>query len=378
MVILVVGVLVLAIPSHATIINVPGDQPTIQAGIDASVDSDTVLVQPGTYVENINFNGHNIILGSLFLTTGDNSYISTTVIAANEYGSVVTFENGEDGSTIISGFTLQNGLGEFGGGGIYCYESNAQISNNIIIGNSTGMWGGGIYCLSSDPTISYNIISGNSTFMDGGGIYCHDSDPVIFRNTISGNSTYEGVGGGICCRYNSNPDIYGNTISGNSTAYGGGIFCSESSPGMTNNTITLNSAWSSGGGIYCELVSNPVITNTIFWANSADTWPEIRIVGESSPIITYCDVQGGWAGEGNIDCDPMFCDPENGNFYLDPASCCVGAGEGGVDIGAFGVDCGEEIPTLSEWGMLIMGLLLLALGTVAVIRRRKEAFANEH
>jgi len=38
----------------------------------------------------------------------------------------------------------------------------------------------------------------------------------------------------------------------------------------------------------------------------------------------------------------------------------------------------QEIPTLSEWGMIILGLLLLAAGTIAVIRRREEAFANEH
>ena len=52
-------------------INIPGDYPTIQQGIDASVDGDTVPVQPDTYYENINFNGHNIVPGSLFLTSRD-------------------------------------------------------------------------------------------------------------------------------------------------------------------------------------------------------------------------------------------------------------------------------------------------------------------
>jgi len=58
--------LIFALNLSATIINVPAEQPTIQAGIDISVESDTILVQPGTYVENINFNGKAIILGSLF------------------------------------------------------------------------------------------------------------------------------------------------------------------------------------------------------------------------------------------------------------------------------------------------------------------------
>ena len=69
-----------SLPAFATVINVTDDYPTIQQGIDASSDGDTVLVQPDTYVENLNFNGHNIVLGSLYLTTNNNSYISTTII----------------------------------------------------------------------------------------------------------------------------------------------------------------------------------------------------------------------------------------------------------------------------------------------------------
>ncbi len=65
------------------IINVPGDQPAIQAGITASSAGDTVLVQPGTYYENINFTGKNIAVASLFLTTGDTAYISQTIINGN-------------------------------------------------------------------------------------------------------------------------------------------------------------------------------------------------------------------------------------------------------------------------------------------------------
>ena len=62
----------------ADVINVPDDESSIQAGIDAATNGDTVLVQPDTYVENINYNGKNITVGSLFLTTRDTTYISTT------------------------------------------------------------------------------------------------------------------------------------------------------------------------------------------------------------------------------------------------------------------------------------------------------------
>ena len=56
---------------YADIINVPADIDSIQGGINLANPGDTVLVQPGTYVENINFNGKNIVVGSLTLLTGD-------------------------------------------------------------------------------------------------------------------------------------------------------------------------------------------------------------------------------------------------------------------------------------------------------------------
>ena len=68
--------------SFATTINVPADIDSIQGGINLAVDGDTVLVDVGTYYENINFNGKNIVVGSLTLTTGDTSYISQTIISA--------------------------------------------------------------------------------------------------------------------------------------------------------------------------------------------------------------------------------------------------------------------------------------------------------
>ena len=158
----------------STIINIPADQPTIQQGIDASVNGDTVLVQPGNYVENINYNGKNITVASLFLTTQDTTYISETIIDGNQNGSVVTFESGEDSTTVLAGFTIQNGTGKeftitsngwiyyvYKGGGIYCKLSFPELKNLIVIkslSKSLGFAGLRVgFCYSSKEIIKHRI-----------------------------------------------------------------------------------------------------------------------------------------------------------------------------------------------------------------------------
>ena len=263
---------IICLPSFAAIINIPDDYPTIQEGIDVSVDGDTVLVQPGLYVENVNFNGHNIVLGSLFLTTGDTAYISETIIDGDSSGSVVTFESGEDSTAVICGFTIQHGFSQFpsGGGGIACISSNPSIRNNAIIKNSSDEW--------------------------GGGIFCYDSNPIIIYNAIRENTCTKGAG--ICCIANSNPTI-------------------------KNNTISRNRGFDGAGGIYCH-ESSPLIINTILWANTVS---EIHLTDTSFPIIRYCDIRGGWDGVGNINANPLFIEPYEGNYNICAQSDCIDAGD---------------------------------------------------
>ena len=144
---------------------------------------------------------------------------------------------------------------------------------------------------------------------------------MIQNNQISGNSSKSG--GGIFCFFSSSPTIQNNEISGNFASFeGGGIRCDvDSSPTITNNTITGNSAERDGGGIYCY-DSSPTVLNTILWNDSPD---EIYL-SSSSITITYSDIQGGWGGEGNIDADPLFVDPENGDYHLQADSPCIDAG----------------------------------------------------
>ena len=223
----------------ATIINIPADQPTIQAGIAFAANGDTVLVQPGTYVENINYNGKLVTVGSLFLTTQNPTYISSTIIDGNSSGSVVTFDSGEDSNAVLCGFTITNGFAT-DGGGIYCEGSSPSLQNLKISGNSASLtwgFGGGIYCFdNSSPSIQYVTISGN--FANGGG---------------------------------------------------GGIYSYHSNPNLENVTMSSNSA-SLGGGIYCDAASYPYFTNSILWNDT----PQEIYISSGSVTVTYSDIQGSF------------------------------------------------------------------------------------
>lgn len=154
-----------------------GDFTTIQEGINASVNSDTVLVYPGTYFENIIYNGKNITVASLELTTGDPSYIPLTVINGQQQESCVRVINCESDAT-IQGFTITNGWGSDywesdGGGlqirGVYGQHTFFSIINCRITKNYAES-GGGILGFRSDIFLSGTSIYSNSAIINAGGI----------------------------------------------------------------------------------------------------------------------------------------------------------------------------------------------------------------
>jgi hypothetical protein len=328
-----------------------------------------VFVIEGHYYERINFLGKAILLTSEFMYDSDTLHIWNTVIDGDSYGSVVSFSNGEDSTSIIQGFTIREGLAARGGG-IYCNLSSPRIQHCAIV-NNIAEGGGGIYCSESSPTIdSCNIIDNiarwyyrvgsNEPVPDfpaksgppgagcGGGILCViSSNPTISNCTIAHNTAFvslgPGVGGGIACMQSS-PMIAYCAIYKNVAVlgWGGGIVCASSFLTILDCTITHNGA-SNGGGIFCyDCDMFSVITNTILWDDSPD---EIYAYSGAPPVffVTYSDIEGGWPGAGNLNCCPMFCDQNADNYYLAENSCCVGAGQGGVDIGAFGVGCSGYI-----------------------------------
>jgi hypothetical protein len=225
------------------------------------VNGDVILVDQGTYVENINYHGKWITVKSV--------YGPDSTIIEGMPGTTVSFVEGEDLQSIFNGFTVRHFKGELGEG-IKCIDSSAVIKNNIIQMNriwamqEDGM-GAGVYLENSNAIIDNNVIEENTIDVYdstakccGAGICCTGTgSPTIVNNTIRYNRLWNdpdgsgGRGAGICFKDHTAPLIMNNLIEGNindllvyyigNLAVGGGISCEgDGEAYIVNNIICHN------------------------------------------------------------------------------------------------------------------------------------------
>jgi hypothetical protein len=237
-----------------------------------------------------------------------------------------------DSTAILDGFTITggnaNGESQHSrGGGMYNNSSTAQVINCIFEGNSA-IYGGGIYN-ASNPRFVNVIISNNMAENSGGGMDNSGSSPLLINCAFIKNKAIN-FGGGmsndlaspklINCLFYNNSAIVG---------VGGGLSnYTYSNAILINCTVFENSAGDLGGGMWNGGAS-PVATNCIFWGNTSN---QIYGGGFPQPIITYSDVQGGYEGIGNINSDPLFIDPINGDLHLREDSPVIDAGNPDVSF----------------------------------------------
>jgi hypothetical protein len=343
-------------------INVPADQPTIQQGIDATQNGDTVLVAPGTYFENINFHGKNVTLKS----SGGRD---VTTIDGNNLSSVVTFSSGETSSALLDGFTLTHGFDVNHGGGVTVLNSSPTIQHNVITANRS-ISGAGVYVLGGSPIIQFNSINNNSQSGGsggmGGGIYLEQApDPQVRNNTISRNSLPLGGNGGGIGSDKSAGVIIANFIVQNSVSNaGGGIAVTDGAGGViVNNLFVENSDSGVGDGITVAnsvpgagpyIINNTFLNNVFLVGYIANVVTENNVVyttgtkvpftcktalGTQLPTISNNDffsttntpnggLCGGIAGtSGNIALDPRFVNELGGGSQPSATSPAIDAGD---------------------------------------------------
>ena len=360
--------LVMLIPYKGigTIITIPTQYPTIQEGIYASWHGDTVLVAPGTYYENIDLSGKNIVLASEFILTGNSSLISSTIIDGNNADRVIIIENGEDITCKIIGFTIQHGNTPSYGGGILIWESSPEIRNCIIQNNSAYLKGGGLCItgLSSAAKALNCTIQNNTAESYGGGLYMGDCGPdaEVIACTISQNTNtwdggssgiINGSGGGVNLQHNgklTNCLIINNNAP-NFVAGAGGIQCDfgtwwgSQNIFITGCTIANNTALGTGG--VSQVFTGGELRNCIIWGNTDSYGNSSNYDGN---FFVNCCSNPLPDGMGNIDSDPSFIHAATGNFRLQEGSACINAGNDSFNNQVLDLDGNPRVAETIDMG----------------------------
>ncbi len=268
-----------------------GQYTTIQDAIDASPDGRMIKVMPGTYTGtgNLDIDPGNKSLHIMAMNTrGD------VIIDCESAGHAFYFNSSQDTTTVIEGFTIQNGLSAYGGA-IEC------------------LW------TCSPKLVDLTIESCQAT-TDGGAIACRANSSPIIRN---------------CCIRECE-----------SAGRGGGVFCGASSPAVCGTTVAECSSGGEGGGIYCFSTSSPTITNTIIAGSVAGAG--IATDGTATPTVNHSCIYGNAGGDAvpaggdNLFEDPLFC-PGELTLY-DDSPCLAASNVWGERIGAFGAGgCGTPV-----------------------------------
>ena len=249
--------------TQAQILQVPsGQYSSIQSAINNANNYDTVIVLPGIYQENIDFLGKAVTVRSV--DPNDADIVAATVIDGSNpsdpnFGSVVTFKNSEDGNSVLSGFTIQNGTG----------QTDPTATWRSWEGDNGE--GGGVFCNNASPVITKNVFQNCRAEYGGGGIFCHDNaSPTITHNSFLNN--YAGwYGGAIFGRVKCSPTISDNLFRQNQCKYlGGAVYlCNQCYPIITNNRFEQNDCEKLfGGAIYYFIKSAPIIANNFFIGNT--------------------------------------------------------------------------------------------------------------
>ncbi len=360
-------------------------------------DGETLTIDPGILVEfqghyKFNVQGRLLAIGteqdSIYFTINDTTGFSNYSIPDGGWHGI-RFDNTpttNDSSKIVY-CHLEYGKAfgadpDYLGGAIYCCAlysgfSKIQIINSKITNNYAGC-GGGIALKFSSVILRNSYISHNISGYYGGGIYCRNSyltsGSVIESNTISHNfATREG--GGI---YGQSLELSNSLIYFNIAEDGGGIY-SEGNSNIINCTLSENIAQLKGGGLFCTDSEMSEVQNCILWNNNAlEEGNEIALLAYWYVIpwnfvyvpanidLRYNNIEEGYDGislyfEGstpqypifynitycyNLDSDPLFINPENGNFRFFSDSPCINAGTPdtlGLNIPEYDLDGNQKI-----------------------------------
>jgi predicted outer membrane repeat protein len=309
------------------IVLVPGEEPTIQAGIDVAEIGDTVRVAPGVYHETLRLARHSIGLVS---SLGPES---TLIVSTGSRQPMITFPDYADIESTIRGFTFADGVES----AVHTFHGNSSTIENCVFENCLANNGAGIICFGGNLFVRGCCFRGNMGTVRGGAMYVHGADTLIIDScTFAANRASE-TGGAIHaeeCRYVQivRSRAIQNTLAEDDGGFYYAKHCAEQK--ILQNTIVRNTAAvGRGTGISIIYGDTVDVRNNIVAFNRGGYGAYIWQVEEAKVEYNNLfrngsgNLYGTNFGIGTISADPLFWDVYWGNIFLRPESPCIDAGD---------------------------------------------------
>ncbi len=370
---------------HASIIHVPSHYSTISAAFSAAADGDTIMLAKGTYSENLSVSNKSVVIASQYLFSKDESDIDQTIwltaAEANDPKNTIyisgartntltlvgiSFKNNPKVALYFSGYTFVASNLKFienTGGALHIWDGDATIKNSTFDSNSSTNFelAGAVYIDLSNQgreVVIDSCLFVNNTFTAHGGALkasINRSNFMLKNSTFIGNKAFRGGAIALFPGLSSFVRLFNNTIVGNEAdREGAGIFVSGRGSQMINNTIvgnhlTQHGVDNKGAGIYLTgnntfiyttLVNN-IIRDNALQATDKEVYANYPSAGNYSRVyIRYSAISANSddyysattfgtieMGDGNVTDNPLFVDPQNGDYSLQANSPCIDAGD---------------------------------------------------
>lgn len=288
--------------------------PEIQAAIDCTTGETEIRVAAGIYGPIALRDGVRIVggfAGGEASLQDSRSRTNPVIIDGAEQARGVLAEHCGP-NTEVRGVTVRRGadrLSRTGGGGALIVESDVRFIDVVFEHNFSDIFGGGACVRGGSPQFI------NCVFRRNGHVYDRD------RNLIEGT-----LGGGALFIRHGSPSFVNCLLHDNHAHEGGAVANFSPTAKFTNCTIANNRATTRKAGAVSDY-RGAEITNSIIWGNDAvEGFKSIWCNDELPSRVSYSDVEGGFAGSGNVDADPRFDGSSGTGFGLGDASPCVDAG----------------------------------------------------